>query len=220
MNLLKILLLWMLLPLSANSAIIDLGNITRDTGTGLDWLDVTATSGLSVNDVLAELGEGRLYEGWRYGTATEVDKLITNFGFIPVTPCNLGYTNCVANQPGDDPIIETIIRTLGDTYAQAFPNFDFGNGAGETFGYVLDDINNFSTYSIFILQDYEFIDNCQSARCPFLSDGPDNIFIGGSSNARTGSFLVQESPVPIPAAVYLFGSALLGLITIGRRKLV
>ena len=221
MKLLKILLLWMLIfPLTANSAIVDLGNITRDTGTGLDWLDVTETSGLSVNEVLAELGTGGLYEGWRYATATEVDQLITNFGFIPFTPCSQGYTNCVTNQPGDDPIIETMIRTLGDTYAQAFPDLDYSNGAGETYGYAVNDLDNFADYLIFIFEDYEFVDNCQFgqvAGCPFFSDRPDNIFAGGSSNTRTGSFLVQASPVPIPAAFWMLASGLIGL-TINFKK--
>jgi len=35
---------------------------------------------------------------------------------------------------------------------------------------------------------------------------------------RVGTFLVNTSPVPLPAGVWLFGSGLLGLIGIARRK--
>ena len=34
----------------------------------------------------------------------------------------------------------------------------------------------------------------------------------------TGSYLVQTSVVPVPAAVWLFGSGLIGLIGFARRK--
>ena len=38
-----------------------------------------------------------------------------------------------------------------------------------------------------------------------------NAFTSSAANATTGSFLVRTSVVPIPAAVWLFGSALAGL---------
>jgi hypothetical protein len=41
---------------------------------------------------------------------------------------------------------------------------------------------------------------------------------GGSSHLATGHYLIMASPVPIPAAVWLFSSGLLGLISIARRK--
>lgn len=41
---------------------------------------------------------------------------------------------------------------------------------------------------------------------------------GGSTDGVTYSVLVTTSPVPVPAAVWLFGSALAGMGVIGRRK--
>ncbi len=45
-------------------------------------------------------------------------------------------------------------------------------------------------------------------------------FITGSTDDTTGNFIdnVSMSAVPIPAAVWLFGSAFIGLIGVGRRK--
>ena len=51
--------------------------ITRDTGTGLDWLDLTATQGRSVNEVLADFG-GFVSAGFRYATPVEVEALFTS----------------------------------------------------------------------------------------------------------------------------------------------
>ena len=39
-----------------------------------------------------------------------------------------------------------------------------------------------------------------------------------STYSYIGSYLVRTSPVPIPAALWLFGSGLIGLIGIARRK--
>ncbi|APD91958.1 hypothetical protein BM525_18930 (plasmid) [Alteromonas mediterranea] len=40
--------------------------------TGIEWLKVDNTLGMSIDEVLAETGEGALYDGWRLPTAQEV----------------------------------------------------------------------------------------------------------------------------------------------------
>lgn len=58
--------------------------ITRDTDTGLEWLDLTESTGLSVNQVQAELGAGGLYEGFSYATRSDVETLFfTSAGITP-----------------------------------------------------------------------------------------------------------------------------------------
>jgi hypothetical protein len=49
------------LVVPAQATLIDLGGVTRDSDQGIDWLDLTETNGLSVNDALA------MFPGW--GTA-------------------------------------------------------------------------------------------------------------------------------------------------------
>jgi len=81
------------------------GALTYDTATGLEWLDVTATAGLSYNQVFAQLGPGGAYEGFSFasgqqatdlfaavglqefpgGTSSEGGKIETLLGFIGVT---------------------------------------------------------------------------------------------------------------------------------------
>lgn len=56
----------------------------------------------------------------------------------------------------------------------------------------------------------------------FLSAGEYTVAIGGNDNTTAGhpaayTFMINASPVPVPGAVYLFGSALLGVLTMGRR---
>ena len=53
---------------------VDFGYFSRETSTGLDWLDVRATAGISYNDVRAGAG-GWTNSGWRYASGAEVRHL-------------------------------------------------------------------------------------------------------------------------------------------------
>ena len=55
-------------------------SVTCDTATGLEWLDLTATTGLSVNDFLADEG-GWLSQGWSVANTTQVNNLYMDAGF-------------------------------------------------------------------------------------------------------------------------------------------
>ena len=63
------------------SAFNDHGFYTEDTISGLYWLDVTETQGLSADDVIAEMVPGGRYDGWRYATKTELETMLANFGY-------------------------------------------------------------------------------------------------------------------------------------------
>lgn len=55
----------------------------------------------------------------------------------------------------------------------------------------------------------------------FASSGGTNAFLGGSGAwTAIDNFTINASAVPVPAAVWLFGSGLLGLVAVGRRKQV
>ncbi len=215
---------------ATHAAIVDLGNITRDTASGLDWLDVTQTQGLSYNQVLAQMGAGGAFAGWRYATVGEFDQLITNFGYpVSTGNCSNSTTHCDLNIPGDSPIIEQIIRTLGDTqnaYLDAtHSTIDISpTGAGFVTGYL--SINSFlfpsSTLKQGSVGDSETIIR---ATGQYNADALDIVLSNGTTSfnldyteARKGSFLVKVSPVPIPAAAWLFGSGLIGLAGLARKR--
>ena len=77
-----------MLSSNVNATLIDNGIFTSDTATGLDWLDLTETSGprdgeprgFSADDVLGQLGAGGQFEGWRYANFVEVHQLMENAG--------------------------------------------------------------------------------------------------------------------------------------------
>jgi hypothetical protein len=72
----------LLLTSPARAALLDFGSFSRDTVTGLDWLDTTATAGISYSRVRA--GEGGWIEaGWRVATGPEVTDLFTRYMDTP-----------------------------------------------------------------------------------------------------------------------------------------
>jgi hypothetical protein len=69
-----------LLIVPSQAALIDLGNVTQDTTSGLSWLDATATAGMSYNDVTLQLGPGGAFEGYRYATLPELESFLVAAG--------------------------------------------------------------------------------------------------------------------------------------------
>ena len=101
----------LLTGLPANANLIQASNpsfgpnsLTIDTSTGLGWLDLTASAGLSYQQVLAATQPGGIYSGFRFATAQEVLNLYSSAG-IPGT----GY------YPLSTPSILSLISLLGAT---------------------------------------------------------------------------------------------------------
>lgn len=214
--------------LYADAAIQDFGVVTRDSNTGLDWLDVTETRGLSYSQVSAQMEVGGAYDGWRYATLAELDQLIINFGYTAVN-ADCGYTSLHCDSGLDElQVIEVIIRTLGDTqdayYDETNHPFDVPEtGAGRTIGILGTSHRTEGEYDVAFIEDFEAryrseidgelrenkFDRVNTARLSVGAEG---------SNREFGSFLVAPSEVPIPAAAWFFGSALLGLAGIKCKR--
>lgn len=203
--------------------------ITRDAATGLDWLDVTITRGLSYDQVFAEVGVGGAYEGFRYATTEELDRLITNFGYIPINQnCTYSLKNCDAELQSDNPVVELMIFTLGDTldayYDELNVNIDFGpNGAGFTYGMLADTPMTTGPALIGLgeIYDDEHIDRDTGRPGGDSHDWVVSAF-GFTDKSDTGrffgSFLVKATPIPLPSSLLLFVSSLLSLGVIKLRK--
>lgn len=78
-------------------------NITLDTDTGLQWLDVTLTTNRSYNDIAGQFGSGGDFTGWRHATAGELIEFFGNAGL----PAALGEVD-----PGS--LLDDEIRALLD----------------------------------------------------------------------------------------------------------
>lgn len=79
----------MLLGAPASATLLDLGSITRDTASGLDWLDVSESVGFTFDEIEAGVG-GFGQAGWRHANTAEVCGLFTQFASFPC-PGNSGF---------------------------------------------------------------------------------------------------------------------------------
>jgi hypothetical protein len=89
-----------------------LNSLTIDTTTGLGWLDVSLSAGLSYQQVLADTQPGGSFSGFRFATAQEVLNLYTSAGipetgFYPLSTSSItsllsliGITGTINGQPG------------------------------------------------------------------------------------------------------------------------
>ena len=98
----------LLFSTSAHAVLIDAGNITQDTGTGLEWLDLTESTGFSLDDVLGGAG-GFLADGWNVAHVLDVDQLFLNAGWD-------GVDNVADNgNPATLVVVNTLLGLLGNT---------------------------------------------------------------------------------------------------------
>lgn len=198
-------ILWVLLICisgSANAALVSVdwkspgdNLVTRDTGTGLEWLDVTQTADLTFNFVSSELGGGGIYEGWSFATGAQVRDLYSSAGATgPYTGFNPGHFDAVTSLLSLVGEIETTATRSGSLLLVAdIPATAPGNH------YWLE---------------YVIVSGSSGL---FGETNSSNYRPDDSSNFNIASALIRTTPVPVPAAVWLFGSAL-GLLGWMQRK--
>ena len=173
--------------------------ITRDTDSGMEWLDVNVSLGRSFLEVSSQLGIGGDYEGFRYTNKLELDAFFDHI--VQIAGNDITLTRNDIGSVGS--AIDSYIEMLGTT----------GDGLG-----FLGEVAGLTSIPG-VGSDVQAITIQDSQRF----NGPrfSNSSVGKATRSSTrGSWLVRDvpSPIPIPAAAWLFGTGLLGLISVGRRK--
>jgi len=182
----------------AQAGIIDHGTYLTDTGTGLDWLDLTATQGLSYNSVLSAMPAG----GWHYASLSDVSTLFVSAGGVP--PFNFSGGNGLAVVQG--PATSLLMSLMGNTSPLGLPG-----GAGLTSDVDLA-VGCCGPYPNFIAMYLDFPPTTNYLLVPFGELYPDN------SDRGVGSFLIRTAQVPEPVTLSLFGAGLAGAVALRRRK--
>lgn len=191
----KILLagLLVLSPMVADADLIDQGDRTLDTETGLEWLDVTLTQGVSYNDIIGGFG-GYVADGYRYATESELCELFRAFG--DEFPCAV-YTTFT-----EIPLAtgNSLIALLGDTGFPGTSGF-FDNGRIEDF---------FQVGGALI--------SCTDSGCKLNWSAERGSL--STSFGTTGSYLVRSQPASVsePGTLALLGLGLAGIGMARRRK--
>lgn len=188
--------------LTTHAALVDMGGYNHDTSTGLHWLDLTYTDGMTYTSAPG------IYLGrsWRYATNAEVEQMFSSH-FVTISPTSPGFSYEGSLPPSTITNIHNYLSIFGLTQYQgtygyhgslAFYNDEDGvvRIAGPQF-YNTD--NGSDTYNMYALE-----------------HPTDYTAMATSGSIDVGVFLVSE--VPVPAAVWLLGSGLIGLVGMARRR--
>ena len=162
----------------AHAALVDNGSSMIDTGTGLEWLALTQTQGLTWNQA-----ESTVYvtsQGYVHATDEQVITLFTNAGFL---------TTDNTNNPANDPAANELLAKLGCTQFCGTVNAT-GRGFADWNG-TFTTRPNYHTSGL----------GAGAATTSLLTSNLD------LADSTAGHYLVRAA-VPLPAAAWLFGGAL------------
>jgi hypothetical protein len=195
------ILLLVVLAAPVQAALVDNGSFTTDTASGLDWLDLSATGDLSMADALAANLD------WRFATNSEVEGIFNQLfdGYYDTSTTSVDVSAYTGLHYEDQVVDILNFQSLfGNSYHNVDGSFIYGLYADE------DDVIRFTGARI---------SDDHSVHYIFGLDHQ-NFYTSDPIFPNFSTFLVRSSVVPIPAAVWLFGSALAGLGWMRRKQTV
>lgn len=190
------------LSVSAHASLVstESGKSTFDTETRLAWLDLTETVGYSVNDILND-ANGLISAGYRYATRAEMETFFIHAGIIRTMTTAEQYAPTLA-----------LMNLVGITYGP--PDY---NGWLVTGGIG----NPFELWPPTVIETPPMVVPMISLFANITTHiGANELYYPATAQfevpySRSGHWLVH--PVPIPAAAWLLGSGLVGLIGLRRK---
>jgi hypothetical protein len=198
---------------------------TLDTETGIEWLDLTQTLGMSINQAEGLTGEGSTFEGWRLPTRTEVTQMMVNT--FPSQAAQVqGSGTWTVNNSTTDNEVDRFRAMFGHTFVLAAEDWSHGllkNDDGQAYSVLWTGVSDIrSTNRVTILSNtltsktYNTIDQYYSVY--LVSDGGTTLSsqLDPSINANNANAPIGD--VSAPALTTIGGLlALLGLATIRRK---
>ncbi|MBS3965388.1 MAG: hypothetical protein KGZ80_13030 [Methylomonas sp.] len=175
-------------------------NPSRSWGNAMDFglIDLDVTGNVTIK-VQAESGSGflpgfTLFQGW---DASPTSNKHTAWNANPLAPSSSNPTTGAS--ANTNPTLQPL-RTLGLTY--------LGHASTTSSNGGID-------YA------YDAINQAVAITFPNLSAGKYSLWVGGNGGGSTSGnqqYFATISAVPVPTAVWLFGSAIVGMVGVGRRK--
>ncbi len=189
-------------------------SITIDSETGLEWLDLTYSTNISFNDMTGRLSEaGNDFEGWRYATKDEIDAFWISGGSDGPCDSSCAPTWMIPLMQlwGTTPVkwatpSGTFEECVAPCYANRFLTGEIDPDDSWDDGHMYGAMGVNPVYDPVIGSAYSTLWT------------PGDYFADPSYASALVRGGVPVTVVPVPAAIWLFGTALIGLVGYGKRK--
>ena len=194
----------------ANAALIDNVAYTTDNVSNLDWLDLSATAGMTLEEAQAA------NPGWYLATKAEYTGLIGQFGLdtgLLADVCDASPTDtsffqsCPSSDPGA--VLDNAFFSL---FGQTGGLSIFGNRLRYSFGFYNDVDTPRAFGGVSADSSADLLTNTISVY------NNDVATIDPTSILGLGQFLVRPTTVPEPSIIALFAAGLFGIGFARRRK--
>lgn len=203
----KLLVVFALWSGSTSAALIDKGSYITDDVLGIDWLDLSLTAGMTMQDAASSNAD------WRYASLSEVEQLFDQLfnGFYETGP---GYSATKAGffpqvpEPYQGQLVDSrrFHELFGVNDNEAGTNFTYGLYRSSESEIRLVGVKASTTYVSSVIYGLEFEQDFSDL---FNSD----------ANPKMGTLLVRNAVVPLPGALVLFASALASFFLFDRSRL-
>jgi hypothetical protein len=184
--------------ISVNDPVFGPDSVTRDTINNLDYLNLTFTRNMSVNEVLPQLAVGGTFQGWSYATEQQITSTLESAGLPNGAPASPNLSSLT--------LATQITGLLGGT-------FDNNGIANWTDAFVNDGVDNsFDAVASIAVQDNSF-----GHRGWFVVQTVQNGF-GLTSYSGYSVQLVRAAPEPSSLMLTVIGTASVGLTRLRRPR--
>jgi len=200
-------------------------------GVEYEWLELTETQGLSreqVESQIASSNEGDVLYGYQYASRSLFQSLLNSYASwdgiegLHIQPSIVsGLTTFISDfgEGASHQYGSTFITTANDGSSVEYDGYSLTRGIfgdADECNYYGPEWRCYSTINLSTLNGVSVgaYQNDLSGWGDTFATVPTDY-----TNTEAGSYLVRQlSPVPVPAAVWLFGSGLIGLVGLARRK--
>ena len=182
-----------------NDATFGAASVLRDTTNNLEYLRLDLTMGYGYNGIIAETGAGGVFDSWGVASEANMLSLGASAGIINGSTDTAQVNLVESMRDWFCPTSTCVNTSTTHIYARGLVSDagpDYDSGAPSLLAFSMGRRLNVTPNEV-----------------DFRISG-----FGGYDHTNEEIWMVRPSAVPLPAAVWLFGSGLIGLAGIARRR--
>lgn len=186
----------------ANAGLVKNGSIISDTDSGLDWMELTASTGITYNQMLANFNDvNSVFYGFEYASLTQIQALFNGEGYT-------GDFYSYVTDSGSIDATTQIYNLFGQTGVNCCDRGD---------GMYLNENGGLIEW-LYYIPEYDSTTSLVRALNNFID--PDVLYWDGSNNNEIGSWIVRSSTesIPEPSTLAIFALAMIGLASRRLKK--